>query len=135
MDKRLAGALCVIALACTPPPRVPPRPPDPPQIFTTECDGLRMQLTVARQPRSAPTYELYITDASGQPLAEDARVVLAFTPAGPYVSTTTVVARRTGAGRYGPANGFVLSPGAWQVEVIARQAGGTEAVCLFVFGV
>ncbi len=135
MPKRLAEVLCVIVLACAPPLSAPPRLPDPPQIFTAECNGLRMRLSVERQPRSAPLYELYIADSSGHPLPEDARVVLAFTSAGPHASTTTLVAQRTGAGRYGPAPGFILSPGSWQVEVIARQASGSEAVCLFVFAV
>ncbi|MCS6926577.1 MAG: hypothetical protein NZ578_11820 [Candidatus Binatia bacterium] len=135
MNAGLVGVLCAAALACTLPPRVPPRPPDPPQIFTTTCDGLHMRLTVERTPRSVSTYDLYITDASGQPLPEEARVVVAFTSTRPPVSTTTLVAQRTGAGRYGPPHGFLLAPGTWQVEVIARQASGAEAVCWFDFAV
>lgn len=135
MHPGLVGVLCAVALACTLSPRVPPPPPDPPQIFTTTCDGLHMRLTVERKPRSVLTYDLHITDASGQPLPEEARVVVALTPLRPPVSTTTIVAQRTGAGRYGPPHGFALSSGAWQAEVIVRQASGAEAVCSFAFAV
>lgn len=135
MNTGLLQVLCATALACTPPPRVPPRPLDPPQIFTTTCDGLHMRLTVERKPRGVSTYDLHITDSSGQPLPEEARVVVALTSLGPPVSTTTIVAQRTGAGRYEPPHGFALSPGTWHAEVIVRQASGAEAVCLFAFAV
>ncbi len=136
MKKRLVGALCASILwACTQPASVPSRAPEPPQVFTADCTNLRMQFTLQRKPRSAPTYEIYITDQSGQPLPEGARVIVAFTSVGKHISTTTVVAQPQGAGRYGPAGGFTLSPGAWQIEAIVRQVNGTETVCVFAFGV
>jgi hypothetical protein len=136
MSKQIIWVLCTsLFVACTQSSRAPVRAPDPPQVLSTDCSSLRMQLTLERKLRSGPTYELYITDQSGQPLAEGTRVILAFTSIGKTVSTTTVIAQPQGAGRYGPADGFTLSPGAWQLDVITRQASGTEAVCVFAFSV
>lgn len=136
MKKRIVAMLGVSVLwACTPPARMSPPAPAPPQVFTTDCRNLRLQLTLERKPRSVPVYELYITDLSGQPLAEDARVVLAFTSVSKQVSTTTVVAQPKGNGRYGPGSGFTLSPGTWQLEAIVRPVNGAEAICVFNFNV
>jgi hypothetical protein len=131
--QRLAVALLGGLLwACAVPSRAPLRAPDPPpQIFTAECGGLRVQFTVEQQPRSAPRYEVSITDLSGQPLAEVVRVILAFTSAGKDISTTTVVAQPKGAGRYGPPSGFTVTAGAWKVEAIVRRAETPAATCAF----
>jgi hypothetical protein len=136
MKKRFVGVLCAgILWACVQPASVPLHAPEPPQVFTADCDGLRMQFILQRRLRSAPTYEIYVTDQAGQPLPDSARVIVAFTSVGKNISTTTVVAQPQGAGRYGPAGGFTLSPGAWQVEAIVRQVNGTETVCVFALGV
>jgi hypothetical protein len=133
MIQRLAVVLLSGLLgACAESPRPLLRAPDPPpQVLTEECGGLRVQFTLVRKLRSAPAYEVSVTDLSGQPLAEDARVVLAFTSMGKDVSTTTVVVPPTGAGRYGSAGGFTLTSGPWTVEAIVRRATEAEARCVF----
>ena len=133
MMRRLAVVLLAGLLGtCAESPRPLLRAPDPPpQMFTEECGGLRVQFTLQRKLRNAPVYEVYVTDLSGQPLAEGARVVLAFTSTGNNVSTTTVVAQSTGAGHYGSAGGFTLTSGPWKVEAIVRRATEAEAVCVF----
>jgi len=127
MIRRLAVVLLSGLLgACAESSRPLLRAPDPPpQVLTEECGGLRVQFTLVRKLRSTPAYEVSVTDLSGQPLAEDARVVLAFTSMGKDVSTTTVVVQPAGAGHYGSAGGFNLTSGPWTVEAIVRRA--TEA--------
>lgn len=117
--------------ACTASPRPQVRPPDPPQVFSEECGGLRVQFTLERKPRSTPVYDVYVTDLAGQPLVDGVRVVLAFTSVGKEDSTTTLVAQPQEAGHYAPAGGFTLTPGSWKVETIVRRANTAEAVCAF----
>lgn len=132
MRKRLAVlALTGLLGACAASPRPSFHPPEPPQVFTQECDDQRVRFTLDRKQRAAPAYTVSITDLLGQPLAEEARVILAFTSMGNDRSTTTLVAQPTGNGSYTPPGGFLLTPGAWQVEVIIRQQDAREAVCVF----
>ena len=117
--------------ACAQPSRSLLRAPEPPQVFTEECGGLRVQFTLERKPRGAPAYDVYVTALSGQLLTDTTRVLLAFTSAGKDISTTTLVAQPKEAGHYGPAGGFALTPGPWKVEVLVRRTGGPEATCAF----
>jgi hypothetical protein len=107
------------------------QPAPAPQVFVQECTGVRVQFSLERKPRSESVYDVYVTDLSGQPLADITRVVLAFTSLGTERSTTTRVAQPTVTGHYVSTSGLPLAPGAWQVDTIVRQASGSEAVCTF----
>jgi hypothetical protein len=121
----------VLFWACAGPARPPLHAPAPlPQVWTQECDGLRVQITLQGTRPSTLVSDVYLTNLSGQLLADIARVILAFTARGTG-STTTLVAQPTGAGHYVPAAVFPVTPSSWQVEVIVRRASGLVATCVF----
>ena len=121
----------VLFWACAGPSRPPLPPPEPlPQELTQECGGLRVQITLQWARPSASVSDVYLTDLSGQLLADIARVVLAFT-AGGTDSTTTMVAQPTAAGHYVPVARFLVTPGLWRVGVIVRRASGLAVTCVF----
>jgi hypothetical protein len=117
--------------ACAGPSRSPLHAPPPlPQVWTQACGGLRVQIALQRAHPSSSVSAVYLTDLSGQPLADDTRMVLAFTAKGTD-STTTMVARSTGGGQYVLRSGFTLTSGPWRIEVIVRRANAAEVACVF----
>jgi hypothetical protein len=127
------GLWSMLLWACVEPARSPLGTPAPlpPQVFTQECNGLRVQMTLEQTRASALVSEVLITDSSGHLLADIARVILAFTSGGQNLSTTTVVARPTEAGLHVPTGKVTMPPGSWTVEVIVRRTTGLAVTCVF----
>lgn len=131
------GILCGLLWGCTasshePMPLLRSRVPSP-VVVAEECNGLHAQFTFQREPQSASNYHVYITDSSGQPLADASRVLFVFTPLNKDDNTTTLVALPTsmGAGFYAPRSTFTPTSGLWKVEVVVRRGPAFEAVCMF----
>lgn len=130
--RQLAVVLsCGLLWACAAPPASVRRAPEPPQVWTAECGELRVQLQLERKPQHAQTYDVFITDLSGQVLTDITRVTLAATSAGKDISTATVVAQAKGSGHYEAVGGITTTPGSWQVEAIVRRADAPVATCVF----
>lgn len=125
----------VLLWTCTDSARAPLRAPEPPQVLTQECGGLRVQVTLGRRYQSAFVADVFITDAAGQMPSGISRIVLAFTRRTQVDTTTTLVARLRESGHYTPISEFPLTPGSWIVEVIVRRDDGMAVRCLFSFDV
>jgi hypothetical protein len=127
------GVWSMLLWACVEPARSPLGAPAPlpPQVFTQECNGLRVQVTLDHRYQNAALADVVLTDAAGSLPADIGRVVLAFTPQHQRGATTTLVARLSEAGHYAPASALPLTPGPWTLEVIVYRTTGRAVTCVF----
>jgi hypothetical protein len=127
------GIWTMLLWACVEPARSPLGAPAPlpPQVFTQECNGLRVRMTLEQTRASVLVSDVAITDSSGHRPVDIARVILAFTSGDHNRSTTTVVARPTEAGLHVPTGKVILTPGSWTVEVIVRRTTDLAVTCVF----
>lgn len=106
----------------------------PPVVISGECGNFLVQFTFERTSQTAATYSVYITDLSGQPFANAARVILAFTPLDQEnEDTVTLVAHPSAqrVGMYAPNNPYTPRPGLWKIETVVRREQPPDALCVF----
>lgn len=68
------------------------------------------------------TFDVYVTDASGQPVADAKEVSLRFTFLGQSIGTAEANAPSSGDGHYRVDGGYLSLAGPWQVEVAVRRS-------------
>ncbi|MCA9973774.1 MAG: CopD family protein, partial [Anaerolineales bacterium] len=80
-------------------------------------------LTIAPALVGANTFEVYLEDANGSPIADASEVALRYTFLGRSLGAAEGIAQPVGGGRYVLDGSYISLIGTWQVEVAIRQPG------------
>lgn len=94
-------------------------------------EDLNISLTLEPALVGQNTFDVYVTDSSGQPVPDAREVSLRFTFLGQSISTAKAEATSLGDGHYRLDGGYLSLMGPWQVEVVVRRSGAFDAFTAF----
>lgn len=90
------------------------------------AEDLNISLTLEPALVGQATFDVYVTDTGGQPIADAREVSLRFTFLGQSIGTAEANAPSFGDGHYRVAGGYLSLAGPWQVEVVVRRSGAFD---------
>ena len=99
--------------------------------LTQDADDLTITLTLDPALVGQNRFDVYITDASGQPVEDAQEVSLRFTFLGQSIGAASAEANPTGDGHYQVDGSYLSLVGPWQVEASIRRPDTFDAFAPF----
>ncbi|MFQ5399229.1 MAG: copper resistance protein CopC [Anaerolineae bacterium] len=100
-------------------------------VMTQPADDLDVRLSVNPARVGANRFDLFITDADGQPVMDASEVSLRFTFLGQSIGATQADAISQGDGHYRVDGSYLSLVGPWQVEAKIRRQNALDAFAPF----
>ncbi|HEX6386789.1 MAG TPA: CopD family protein, partial [Anaerolineae bacterium] len=100
-------------------------------VVTQTANDLEVQLAIEPALVGQNTFDVFITDASGQPVVDAAEVSLRYTFLGQSVGAASGEAEPLGNGRYRLQGSYISLVGPWQVEVSIRRPNAFDTFAPF----
>lgn len=100
-------------------------------VLTQSSRDLNVTLTLEPALVGQNRFDVYLTDAKGQPIANASQVSLRFTFLGQSLGTASADAASLGDGHYRVDGGYLSLVGPWQIEVAIRRPDAFDAFSAF----
>lgn len=100
-------------------------------VVTQTADDLDVQLTIEPALVGPNDFNLLITGAGGEPIADEAEVSLRYTFLGQSIGAATGDAEQVDRGRYRLQGSYISLVGPWQIEVSIRRPGEFDTFAPF----
>ena len=94
-------------------------------------DDLTISLSVEPALVGQNTFDVYVTDASGQPMVDAKELSVRFTFLGQSLGTANAAAQSSGGGHYRVDGGYLSLAGQWEVEVVVRRSGAFDVFAVY----
>ena len=100
-------------------------------VLTRAAEDLNVTFAFTPAAVGQNQFDVYLEDASGEPVTDASEVALRFMFLGQSMGTSNVTAESAGDGHYLVDGGFLSLVGPWQVEVAIRRPGAFDAFAPF----
>lgn len=100
-------------------------------VLSQVVDDLTVELTLEPALVGPNNFDVYLTDAGGQPVIDASEVSLRFTFLGQSIGAASGVAASQGDGHYEIEGSYVGVVGSWQIEVAIRRPNAFDAFAPF----
>jgi len=100
-------------------------------VVVAEAEDVQVTMTLQPALVGSNTFDILLTDANGNPIADASDVSLRYTFLGQSIGAAETVAEPTGNGHYQVEGSYISLVGNWQVEVAIRRPGQFDTFAPF----